>query len=83
MTNWTVLVGALAAAVVAWVAIAGVAWLGRGRLRPQPLRWLGAAALAVLALSVAGLPIPWYASPALLAVGLLAGLVPPPSQAEG
>lgn len=83
MTSWAVLVGTLVAALIAWLAIAGVALLGEGQLRTRPIRWLGAAALGVLALSIAGLPIPWWASPSLLGVGLLAGLTPLPAALGG
>lgn len=77
MTVWAVLAGALAAGILAWAAIAGFAWAGDVHLRTRPIRLFGAAALAVLALGVAGLPIPWIAAPSLLGVGILAGLVPP------
>lgn len=77
MTGWAVLLGALAAGLVAWLAIAGFAWAGDRHLRTEPIRWFGAAALALLALGVAGVPVPWLAAPGLLAVGIVAGLVPP------
>lgn len=72
-----VVLGALAACLVAWTAIAGFAALGRVQLRLGPVRVLGGAALAVLALRVAGAPLPWALAPALLGVGLVVGAVSP------
>lgn len=77
MTLVSVVVGAFAACVVAWVAIAGFAYLGELEVRLAPVRLFGAAGLAALALRVAGVPIPWILAPALLAVGLVAGVVSP------
>lgn len=77
MTVWTVLAGTLAAAGLAWVAIAGFAWLGELRPRTGPIRAFGAAALGCLALAVAGVPVPWAIAPSLLGLGLLVGFAWP------
>lgn len=76
MTVGTVLVGALAAAVLAWTTIAAVAWIGRGDIWTAPIRWFGAAALVLLALGVSGVPVPWALPPLVLTAGLLIGLAP-------
>lgn len=71
MTSWLpVVLGALAASLIAWGAIAVFAWLGRLGLDARPLRGFGAAALGLLAGAVAGLPVPWVLPPLLLAVGV-------------
>ncbi len=72
-----VVLGALAACLIAWIAIFGFAWIGRWRLDVRPLRWFGAGALALLAVAIAGLPIPWVLPPALLAVGLVLAVASP------
>lgn len=72
-----VVVGAFAACVVAWGAILGFAWMGRWGLDARPLRWFGASALALLALAIAGVPIPWSLPPVLLGLGLVFALVSP------
>lgn len=69
--------GTLAAATLAWVAIAAFAALGRLELRTGPIRGFGAAALAVLALGVAGIPVPWAIAPGLLGIGLVLGVGAP------
>lgn len=69
--------GTLAAATLAWVAIAAFAALGRFELRTGPIRGFGAAALGVLALGVAGIPVPWALAPGLLAFGLALGVGAP------
>lgn len=74
MTPWAVIAGALAAGLIAWLAIAAVAWLGEGRLDVGPIRWLGAVALGLVALDIAGAPVHWSLPPTLMAVGLVAGL---------
>lgn len=79
MSPWAVIGGALAAGVLAWAAIATVAWLGQGSLDQRPIRWLGAAALALLALDLGGAPVHWALPPALLAVGLAAGVLGEPA----
>lgn len=80
MSAWAVIGGALAAGVLAWTAIATVAWLGQRSLDQRPIRWLGAAALALLALDLAGAPVPWPLPPAMLAVGLVAGVLHEPAE---
>lgn len=76
MTSWAVLAGAAGAAALAWVVLAGAAYLGDRHVRTGPIRAWGAAALAALALAVAGLPVPWLVPPALLALGLIHGVAP-------
>ena len=76
MTLWDQALGALVAGVVAWAAIAVFALGAQGRLRTGPLRWFGAAALASLALVVAGLPVPAWTPLGLLGVGVVAAVRP-------
>lgn len=73
--SWAPVLGALVAAIIAWVAIAVVALWGKDRLAPGPLRGFGAAALVALALAVLGLPVPWLAPLALLGTGVAASLL--------
>jgi len=83
VSTWAPIVGALAAALIAWLAIAAVAWLGHGNLDLQPVRWLGALALGLLAVDLAGLAVPWPVPPALLGIGFVAGLVREPDEEQG
>lgn len=83
MIAWRVIAGALGAALLAWVAIAAVAWLGERRFRTEPIRWFGAAALGVLALDVAGVPVPSLGPPALLGLGFVVGFAMAGEGAEG
>ncbi len=75
--GWSVVGGALAAALVGWVAIAGFAWVGRNHLALAPLRVFGGLSLAAVALALGGLPVPWVLPVGLLAVGLVAGFAWP------
>ncbi|PSG96370.1 hypothetical protein BRD56_11090 [Thermoplasmatales archaeon SW_10_69_26] len=74
MSSCAVIGGALAAGLLAWVAIALVAWLGQIGLNVAPVRWLGALALGLVSLDIAGAPIHWSLPPSLVALGLVAGL---------
>lgn len=77
MSSWPAIAGAFAAAVLAWAAIAAVAWLGQRQLDTRWIRWLGAVALALLAVDIAGAAVPWTLPPTVLAAGMVAGLVSP------
>lgn len=83
MSAGAVMLGALAAGLIAWAAIATVALLGERSLRTRPIRLFGAGALGLLALDVAGVPIHWALPPSLLVVGLVAGLVPEAQEERG
>lgn len=72
-----IVAGTLAACLVAWGAITAFAWFGETRLDMRLLRFFGAAALASLAVSVAGVSVPWVLAPALLGVGLLSAFAVP------
>jgi hypothetical protein len=74
VSTWTVIGGALSAGLLAWAAIAAVAWLGEGQLDVAPIRWFGAGALGLVALDVAGVPVHWGLPPALVGVGLAVGV---------
>lgn len=74
MSAWPVIGGALAAALLAWVAIATVAWLGQAGLNVAPVRWLGALALGLVALDIVGVPVHWGLPPVLVGLGVAAGL---------
>lgn len=74
MSSWPVIAGAFAAALLAWAAIAAVAWVGQRQLDTRWIRWLGAAALGLIALDIAGVPVPWALPPTVMALGLLGGL---------
>lgn len=80
MTGWAVLGGALAAASLAWAAIAAVAVLGHRSLDERPIRWLGATALGALAVDIAGAPVHWALPPALLILGLAVGFLADPDE---
>ncbi len=77
MTVLGVILGALAACLVAWSAIGLFAWVGRLGLDARPLRVFGSLALLLLAFAVAGAPVPWALPPALLGVGVIWAVVSP------
>ena len=64
-----VMIGADVAAAVAWASIVLAAVLPIPSFAFARLRWVGAAAIGLVALALVGLPVPGYAPPAVLIGG--------------
>ena len=75
------LTGAVVAAVAAWLSIVAAIVLPVPDRVFRRLRWAGAATVAVVGLSLAGLPLPAEAPAAILGIGLAVAVVPWPGQA--
>ena len=71
------LTGALVAAGAAWLSIVAAIFLPIPEALFQRLRWVGAASIAVVGLTLVGLPLPPLAPALVLAVGLFVALAWP------
>ncbi|MHB1262664.1 MAG: hypothetical protein ACYC2H_13235 [Thermoplasmatota archaeon] len=71
------LTGALIAAGAAWLSILAAIFLPVPEAWFQRLRWVGAASIGVIGLTLVGLPLPALAPAIVLAAGLAAALLWP------
>lgn len=70
-------VGAVIAAAVAWASILLAAVLPIPAFAFERLRWVGGAAIGLVALALVGMPVPGYLPPATLGAGAAVALAWP------
>lgn len=71
------LTGAIIAAAVAWASILAAAVLPIPAYAFERLRWVGGAAIGLVALALVGVPVPGLLPPATLLVGAVASFAWP------
>ena len=76
------LTGAIIAAAVAWASIIAAAVLPIPAFAFERLRWVGGAAIGLVALALVGVPVPSFLPPATLIVGALAAFTLPTAGAR-